>query len=402
MRVRAALSILYFSFLAVGAQPSRSAREICHGATCYPAVFVPTEEFQIVHDDQSIPAGLRVRINMETGRKEARLLSPGELDEHDDRNDLALVPGETVHEAPKAEDTASELKPFPPTKALHGADRSEFGNALEVLRGKESCSEETEEALDVLEDLVHELEFGLRLVEVNDGEIPERLLRFMESSSSPRCRAKAALVLGSALQNNENAMRAMPHDIALQTRLLHFIEMEDEDSVRRMLVYTLSASMAQSRAKSDFVASDGHRVLMKAYHSGTNEMQAKIGSFIEDHFAQLPAEEHDKVTLQRGSGYEAKLNNIEALERWFNQFQTSLLGSLSSVTVREKLLSAVSQIKRAQMDACTATPAFLEYLARQSLDQADESTEALTAMARSARSLFGNPKASRKHAAAYI
>ena len=47
------------------------------------APFIPTKEWQVVDDGQSIPPGLHVRINFETGVKEAKLLDPeykGEAD----------------------------------------------------------------------------------------------------------------------------------------------------------------------------------------------------------------------------------------------------------------------------------------------------------------------------------
>ena len=37
-------------------------------------VFVPTDEWQEIINGQAIPAGLHVRINMETGKKEARIM----------------------------------------------------------------------------------------------------------------------------------------------------------------------------------------------------------------------------------------------------------------------------------------------------------------------------------------
>ena len=39
-------------------------------------VFVPTDEWQTVEEDEVIPAGLHVRMNLETGHKEAKLLEP--------------------------------------------------------------------------------------------------------------------------------------------------------------------------------------------------------------------------------------------------------------------------------------------------------------------------------------
>eukprot|EP00731_Ephydatia_muelleri_P021102 Em0013g829a len=47
------------------------------------APFIPTNEWQVVDDGQSIPPGLHVRINFETGVKEAKLLDPEDKGEAD-------------------------------------------------------------------------------------------------------------------------------------------------------------------------------------------------------------------------------------------------------------------------------------------------------------------------------
>ncbi|KOS20558.1 Nucleotide exchange factor SIL1 [Escovopsis weberi] len=47
---------------------------------CYPRVFRPTDEFQVLRDDQELPKRppLHVRLNVATGRREARINVPGE------------------------------------------------------------------------------------------------------------------------------------------------------------------------------------------------------------------------------------------------------------------------------------------------------------------------------------
>lgn len=66
--------------------PKASTDLICHTAhasECYPKIFQPTEQFKTVHDDQELPPGLHVRLNLQTGVKEARLNVPeGDEDEH--------------------------------------------------------------------------------------------------------------------------------------------------------------------------------------------------------------------------------------------------------------------------------------------------------------------------------
>ena len=52
----------------------------CHGhgvagAKAPPGEFIPTHEWQIVEEGQMIPAGLHIRMNLSTGKKEAKLLT---------------------------------------------------------------------------------------------------------------------------------------------------------------------------------------------------------------------------------------------------------------------------------------------------------------------------------------
>ncbi|CCG83302.1 Predicted protein [Taphrina deformans PYCC 5710] len=366
-----------------GTFESETSREICHGDLCYPAIFVPSSEFAVVHDDQSIPPGLNVRINLETGVKEARLLSSSDDEKEDVTGDLAIVPGEEVHETSTTL-TEHKEKPFPPTKPLDGSDRPTVLSAL-----------------DSLEDLVHELEFGLELVKSADAL--SRLLHFLQDSSAI-CRAKAALVLGSALQNNENAVLAIPAGFSLTSQLLRSIDAElgeQNDETKKMLVYALSASMALPRSKAEYGEGQGHDTLSRLYTSGPDDVRAKIASFVEDHFAQKPVAKNSMI-VQDDTDWEGGLGNIDALETWCNTFQRSLLGSLSTVVARTKLMSALCQIKRTDRELCTALPHFLDHLAKESLKDVSDSTEEVVELAREARILFGNHKASRKHSAAYL
>ncbi|XP_058059855.1 nucleotide exchange factor Sil1 [Anopheles bellator] len=57
--------------------------------------FVPTNEWQELAEDQPIPAGLHVRINLSTGKKEAKLLDTAQ-NPLDAESSLSLVPGQEV------------------------------------------------------------------------------------------------------------------------------------------------------------------------------------------------------------------------------------------------------------------------------------------------------------------
>ncbi|XP_037038908.1 nucleotide exchange factor Sil1 [Bradysia coprophila] len=58
-------------------------------------VFVPTNEWKVIDEGQSIPAGLHVRINLQTGRKEAKLL---DAEDRSEEKNSALMMSAVSHD----------------------------------------------------------------------------------------------------------------------------------------------------------------------------------------------------------------------------------------------------------------------------------------------------------------
>ena len=80
---------------------------------CYPATFIPRTTFQPIREGQAIPAGLHVRLNVQTGAKEARLNVPFE---HEDEHTAGVVVVDT---------TLAELaEPLSPHESGEGEDGS--------------------------------------------------------------------------------------------------------------------------------------------------------------------------------------------------------------------------------------------------------------------------------------
>lgn len=59
--------------------------------------FVPTDEWQELQDGQAIPQGLHVRINLQTGKKEAKLMEKSDNDTQS-AGSLSIVPGERLQD----------------------------------------------------------------------------------------------------------------------------------------------------------------------------------------------------------------------------------------------------------------------------------------------------------------
>jgi hypothetical protein len=210
------------------------------------------------------------------------------------------------------------------------------------------------------------------------------------------------LVLGSALRNNANAHEALDAHNKLPQRLLVAIEKEKDADVMRMLLYALSATLSpEGHSMHGFASADGHAILATVFDAGSPSIQGKIAALIEDHF--VVEKPHAVLAMQQGinAGYASKAKQDEALGGWCLAFQSALLDrGMDSVDAREKLLSAVSGIKRHNPNVCQASQDFIRYLADESVGSSQRrSSPSLGALARSARGLFGHRLSARKLAA---
>ena len=207
------------------ASPQATTELICHtqhASECYPAIFQPTEHFQMIHDDQSIPPGLHVRMNLATGLKEARLNIPEPEDAP--KADIVIVDNTPIR---LAADEEAEAEPItspgiqdqsqperdydylPPS--LDPEEASFFASEVSNIC---SSSIPTLETLSALTDLVHSYDWGLALTQ--NGLLITRLLDIFRPDTQRdvpdapiEIRSAVALLLGTAVQNNPEALAAL-------------------------------------------------------------------------------------------------------------------------------------------------------------------------------------------------
>ena len=228
------------------ASPEASTSLICpteDTADCYPSIFQPTIQFQHVRPGQSLPPGLHVRLNIATGEKEARLNVP---EEDEGRNDAVLVIDNTetsaeesdgrVRKSAEEEQYALHMRlRHPPAghgerripgrqkavkKPHHsvpqdGSEASLYENAVAILIGAPSVSnnlalDEASDALAVLTDLAHSLDWGIAIT--RDADLCHALLSILDPAGNQPAsivedvlRPPVLLLLGVAIQNNPTA-----------------------------------------------------------------------------------------------------------------------------------------------------------------------------------------------------
>lgn len=334
----ALFSVFLFSFASASASPSPSESPsaetelICHTdnpAECYPKVFSATEEFQIVRDDQDLPPGLHVRLDIQTGEKQAKLNNPKEDGKENpalkglpvDRSVVVVDPEAAQDEQPKIPFGAPAYEPVGVVKAPREKNAG-FLQALETVKKDPNFnpSGELDAALQDLEDLSHDMYYGLQIVE--DPEALQALFclltkRDKSAAAEERLLTErpdflASSILASSIRNNKPALNAVenswdamlskqcknPKDAgSLKTELYGRLEPTSAalDIVDEMAeVYFMRLSLAvwdgllkSPKIKAEFLANDGMRNLLRILlRKGEvwDDRKARVARIVSDVF----------------------------------------------------------------------------------------------------------------------
>ncbi|KAJ8071155.1 hypothetical protein OCU04_001495 [Sclerotinia nivalis] len=209
------------------ASPSADTELICptdNQAECYPRIFQPTRDFQIIKPRQDIPPGLHVRLNISSGLKEARLNIPMEGDdvtlELDIPTEQAMVVIEDV-EVKSSEE--SQPSSSPPAYSGHGriqppppssSDFESFRTSLASLKGQDAS---LDAALTSLSELSHDIYYGSELMADEAAVSALICLMAKESLSEDGSDHSASAILSSSLQNNPTAVASLSlfHDTVM-------------------------------------------------------------------------------------------------------------------------------------------------------------------------------------------
>ena len=289
---------------------------------CYPRLFHPTDDFHVVHPDQELPSGLHVRLNLETGLKEAKLydgqddasLNAVEVFSGDVEGTAATPLASPAESLPNLNfgqgGTQQVLKPSedhgPIRPPLPNSDDSvAFTTSLSTLVSSSEASPNEDAllpALSTLEDIAHDIAYGLELSK--DSKAIHKLNDFIATTStSVQLKSAAALLLGTAIQNNPAALSAaLAHFYndeypsgPLETVLLALVH-EQIPALLSRLVYLLSELCQNQGQLIKLIRADGLdllRFIYDAHNVGApdgkadaarDRLRQKISDFVLDHF----------------------------------------------------------------------------------------------------------------------
>lgn len=422
-------TILAFLFLTIGcsvamasSDPTKDQDLICVESPkkeCYPKEFQPTNEWQVVREGQSVPKGLHVRLDMQTGLQEAKLLDESDKTDTEDPNKKAievvvneeegLIPLEEEKEVPEDE---SDVKLKHQVKNLESSHH-ELSPSLETLQNyKAATAPVLTSALESLADLGHELDFGALIVKQEN--LQPLLSIIQDTSLLPSIRETAVRALGASLRNNPDALNAAStHKITtlLITTMKSILDNSSSISTDAQsnklvgrLIYALGSIVGTGQgdetlyagANAEYFQAEGNLVLRQAFETAGPDVKRKIANFISDRILAWPIAEAQKWsnTFQN----ELTQNKLDAYTN-SAVFETLVKMHEFSLDKQEPLQGEQQVLrKRNNRNAEEELPVddqFLNWLVKQAEDKnADE--DLIKEAKRVRHDVFGNPLARRK------
>lgn len=293
---------------------------------CYPRVFIPTKDFQVIREGQDLPPGLHVRMNIYAGTKEARLNIPMEGEEAASLeaalSDLPVEQSVIVVDQPISEDDSKpalrdQVPIKPPTYETAGkilpppaSDGTDFGTFQKALLAIKMEARAFDTALDDLMDLSHDIYYGLEIAK--DGPVWEKLICLTLGSGSEKIPAqpdrehKAASIIASSLQNNPTALKEVSNrgnmvfypicspNTNLRGEEGNFVSIlrsrfneETNAGALKAKITAISNLLHDSDFRTKFLSKSGMELLLSIFLKPGSELdpvRRKIGQLITDNF----------------------------------------------------------------------------------------------------------------------
>ncbi|XP_061434519.1 nucleotide exchange factor SIL1 [Lethenteron reissneri] len=333
-----------------------------------PEVFHPTSEWQSLKPGQAVPAGLHIRLNLQTGEREAKLLDEADGRNHgENKDDRKQRDKKGSLDVEAGSYTAAELKqalkkfkysdPDAAAAKAHADEvKKNFRSMDEIKKDfnemhvkAESDSQimrkllatfsqpdvpvtERSAALFDLEYYVHQVDNARDLATLGGLQ---KLVNAL-NSSEPEIRKNAAFVLGSAMSGNP-PVQVQAVDGGILQKLVTALATEQQLPVTKKALYALAAALRHFPfAQQRFLSLGGLSALGRIFDGeGTRSLRFKVLTLIGDML-------NEKSQLESTSGDETEQEQLwraERLEQYRRMALAPALASLGWCDMAAPLLS---------------------------------------------------------------
>ncbi|NP_001084696.1 nucleotide exchange factor SIL1 precursor [Xenopus laevis] len=331
-------------------------------------IFYPTREWQVVKPGQAVPAGLHMRLNLQTGKNEAKLLEEKEGKDRPKQKRKSSTTSdkytkkELKEALTKFKEGAEQLSPaeekdylqdikqrFRPIEDLQKAFNdlninveTDFEIMTKIVNRFNSSSSTTEKvsALYDLEYYVHQVDNAQNLLKLGALQL---LINSLNSTDTLLIE-NSAFVIGSALSSNPKVQIEAFEAGALQ-KLLVILAADQEVSVKKKTLYALSSMLRQfPYAQQRFMKLGGLQILKNFFKEKNAEsLYIRVITLLYDMIMEKMLLYKENNTEQYEQKYQ-QYNQINLLESITEQGWCPIISDLLRLPEndsREKVLKAV-------------------------------------------------------------
>ncbi|CAF1098294.1 unnamed protein product [Brachionus calyciflorus] len=320
--------------------------------------FIPTNEWQIVKPGQVIPKGLHVRLNIQTGEREAKLLEPEppknptiskEFEESLKKiNNEQLVPEKTAEEITHEEQVRKKFRSYDELKQELNQMDLNVQTDFEIIKSliEKYAKSDRDDKITILKDLefyVHQFDNGLLLCDLGGFDTILKELNQTLLNDDSELGQNLLLVLGSALQSNPKVKIFAIKTNLLQVLLNRLSNQVLNDEIYSKLIFTLSGLLRNfPYSQSKFVKLGGVDVLSNLIRKlDSIKLKTKIITLTDDMLREksnMEIYENDLKTLEQYKNMNLRDELIE--KNWCDHFGELLLNSQDHDS-REKILDSM-------------------------------------------------------------
>jgi len=286
-------------------------------------VFVPTDEWQEILNGQAIPAGLHVRLNLETGKKEAKLMveeSVGEVHgiKHEALKEALKNIKSDFKIGKEGEFDPAQFRSMNQLKSeleeVNLAVESDVQVMMKLFIQFQETHVDSEKA-DIIENLeyyVHQYDNALDFIQLEGFKL---LVIPSLNSTNSNLRKQACFLMGGAAQSNPQFQIAAL-EAGFVDLFLRLTSLDPEPEVSTKAFFALSSLLRNfPEAQNTFLRQGGLGVLTKIFeqeNKSYEKLKIKILTLIHDLLVERDTSELSEDSVSKARKKQYDLINFEA------------------------------------------------------------------------------------------
>lgn len=309
---------------------------LCNSKGCYPLIFEPETNWKEVKPEQRLPGGLDIRLNLETGKKEAKLVENSGMKQQQGYKDNK----ENMAESSEYEFTA------------------QFKEVQQMLDSGLKDYSQVESILDDLVEFAHDYKHGFKIISHEFALLKD--LSFNETLPIS-LREVSTRIITSGLRNNPPVLTFIKTNYPdyinqIFNKISQEVNNKKISDNKKILVRRYVSILNELIEQDDAAVSIDLDVLQKMYKINDKQVQIKTLELASKIFA--PENQNDSILLKRGN---TQLSE-DRIQEWVNEYSKLIQDNGIDELHLRKFFLSLYNIKKQYGASIKVDASFLNWL----------------------------------------